>query len=58
MQDENQQTSEAAEPAEAAVAEAPPQVEAPAEAAPTEAAGRASGPWPARPAWRRTWAWR
>ena len=39
MQDENQQTNEAAaEPAEAAVAEAPPQVEAPAPAAPAEAA--------------------
>jgi len=39
MQDENQQTNEAAaEPAEAAVAEAPPQAEAPAPEAPTEAA--------------------
>jgi small subunit ribosomal protein S5 len=39
MQDENQQTKEAAaEPAEVAVAEAPPQVEAPAPEAPAEAA--------------------
>jgi small subunit ribosomal protein S5 len=38
MQDENQQTSEAAEPAEAAVAETPPQAEAPAPEAPAEAA--------------------
>jgi small subunit ribosomal protein S5 len=39
MQDENQQTKEAAaEPAEVAVAEAPPQVEAPAPDAPAEAA--------------------
>jgi small subunit ribosomal protein S5 len=49
MQDENQQTSEAAEPAEAAVAEAPPQVEAPAEAAPTEAPAEHPGRGPRGP---------
>jgi small subunit ribosomal protein S5 len=49
MQDENQQTSEAAEPVAAAIAEAPPQAEAPAEAAPTEAPAEHPGRGPRGP---------